>query len=82
MPKRAKIFNNGGSQAIRLPMEYRFKGAEVQIRRVGNALLVEAYEPGSWPDKFWDHMPTIDEEDWSRPEDSVPSSIETEVDIS
>jgi antitoxin VapB len=31
--KTAKLFNNGGSQAIRLPAEFRFSGAEVFIRR-------------------------------------------------
>jgi len=32
MPK-AKLFMNGGSQAVRLPAEFRFEGAEVDIRR-------------------------------------------------
>lgn len=32
MPK-AKLFMNGGSQAVRLPAEYRFEGTEVDIRR-------------------------------------------------
>jgi antitoxin VapB len=29
----AKLFMNGGSQAVRLPAEYRFEGDEVYIRR-------------------------------------------------
>lgn len=29
----AKLFKNGRSQAVRLPAEFRFEGAEVQIRR-------------------------------------------------
>jgi antitoxin VapB len=29
----AKLFINGGSQAVRLPAEFRFDGAEVFIRR-------------------------------------------------
>ena len=32
MPK-AKLFMNGGSQAVRLPAEFRFAGDEVDIRR-------------------------------------------------
>lgn len=32
MPK-AKLFMNGGSQAVRLPAEFRFEGTEVDIRR-------------------------------------------------
>jgi antitoxin VapB len=31
--KTAKLFNTGGSQAVRLPAEFRFAGAEVFIRR-------------------------------------------------
>lgn len=30
---KAKLFMNGGSQAVRLPAEYRFEGTEVDIRR-------------------------------------------------
>lgn len=34
MPDRAKLFTNGGSQAVRLPAEFRFEDAsEVYIRR-------------------------------------------------
>ena len=29
----AKLFTNGRSQAVRLPREFRFEGAEVFIRR-------------------------------------------------
>jgi antitoxin VapB len=31
--KRAKLFKNGRSQAVRLPKEFRFEGKEVAIRR-------------------------------------------------
>ena len=34
MPRKiAKLFNNGGSQAVRLPAEFRFDGDEVYVRR-------------------------------------------------
>ena len=33
MTKVAKLFANGRSQAVRLPREFRFDGAEVFIRR-------------------------------------------------
>jgi len=38
--KKAKIFKNGQSQAVRLPREFRFKGEEVWIKRVGNGVLL------------------------------------------
>jgi antitoxin VapB len=33
MARTAKLFQNGRSQALRLPAEYRFEGSEVYIRR-------------------------------------------------
>ena len=39
--KTAKLFWNGRSQAVRLPKEFRFKGDEVHIRRVGTVVILE-----------------------------------------
>lgn len=36
----AKIFQNGKSQAIRLPKEYRFAGTKVYVKRVGNTVVL------------------------------------------
>ena len=33
MGQTAKLFRNGKSQAVRLPLSYRFEGSEVNIRR-------------------------------------------------
>jgi antitoxin VapB len=38
--KTAKLFKNGDSQAVRLPKEFRFSGAEVLIKRVGSAVVL------------------------------------------
>jgi len=38
--KIAKLFKNGESQAVRLPKEFRFKGTEVYLRRMGNAVVL------------------------------------------
>lgn len=38
--KKAKLFKNGESQAVRLPKEFRFEGSEVLIKRVGNAVML------------------------------------------
>ncbi|RPH42879.1 MAG: AbrB/MazE/SpoVT family DNA-binding domain-containing protein [Burkholderiales bacterium] len=40
--KVAKLFNHGGSQAVRLPREFRFDGTEVHVRRVGNEVVLSA----------------------------------------
>jgi antitoxin VapB len=42
MTKTAKLFTNGGSQAVRLPAEFRFEGDVVYIHRdpsSGNVVL-------------------------------------------
>ncbi len=53
MPRTAKLFRNGRSQAVRLPAEYRFEGSEVFIRKdetTGNVIL--SRRPESWDDFF------------------------------
>jgi antitoxin VapB len=49
----AKLFQNGRSQAVRLPAPYRFEGKEVFIRRdpaTGDVVL--SRKPGGWLDFF------------------------------
>lgn len=38
--KIAKLFQNGQSQAVRLPKEFRFEGDEVIIKRSGNTVVL------------------------------------------
>ena len=37
----AWLFQNGRSQAVRLPREFRFQGDRVRIRRLGRGVLLE-----------------------------------------
>jgi antitoxin VapB len=49
----AKLFTTGRSQAVRLPMKYRFEGKEVYIRRnpaTGDVVL--SSRPESWDGFF------------------------------
>ena len=39
--KTAKLFTHGGSQAVRLPKEFRFNGSEVRIRKEGDQVILE-----------------------------------------
>jgi antitoxin VapB len=52
MPKTdiAKLFQNGRSQAVRLPREFRFEGDRVRIRRVPQGVLLEPLiqDPKEW----------------------------------
>ena len=38
--KTAKIFKNGQSQAVRLPKEFRLPGREVNVRKIGQAVVL------------------------------------------
>jgi len=57
---KAKLFMTGGSQAVRLPADFRFEGSEVDIRRdpvTGEVVLSTPMR--SWDDYF-DWVRTLD----------------------
>ena len=54
MESTAKLFQNGRSQAVRLPKEFRFKGSEVKIRKKGRQVILEPLDQTEWPKGFWD----------------------------
>jgi len=72
----------GGSQAVRLPAEFRFEGDEVDIRRdpvTGDVLLSKPMR--SWDDYF-DWVRTLDLPDdfmgeRDQPEDDMPDLLPT-----
>ncbi len=47
----AKIFQNGRSQAVRLPKKFRFKGKKVFIHREGSKVILSE-KPDSWETFF------------------------------
>jgi len=60
MPRTAKLFRNGRSQAVRLPAEFRFEGSEVYVRRdTANGDVILSRRPESW-NGFFALMQTID----------------------
>ena len=52
MFQKAKIFNNGNSQAVRLPKEFRFESKEVIIRKVENGVLLMSQDKNIWKNWF------------------------------
>lgn len=40
----AKLFQNGKSQAVRLPKEFRFEGEKVYIRKVGSTVVLIPFD--------------------------------------
>jgi antitoxin VapB len=50
---RAKVFRTGGSQAVRLPKDFRVRGKEVLVRRIGDAIILEPIGRGrGWSAEF------------------------------
>ena len=47
----AKLFQNGRSQAVRLPKAFRLPGTEVKISRQGNKIILEPIDD-SWEQWF------------------------------
>lgn len=69
----AKLFTSGGSQAVRLPKEFRFEGAEVSIRREGHAVVLEPIKKRTWPKGFFAEI-RIEDPGFARPEQgSLPA---------
>lgn len=40
MVETAKVFTNGGSQAVRLPKDFRFDTDEVDVNRMGKIVIL------------------------------------------
>ena len=57
---RAKLFNHGGSQAVRLPKPFRFEGSEVRVRKDGERVILEPVTR-DW-DAFWRRLDAICDE--------------------
>ena len=49
MPRKAKIFMNNRSQAVRLPKEFQFNTQEVFIRKQGDEVVLSP-RPADWSD--------------------------------
>ena len=47
----AKLFQNGNSQAVRLPKAFRMPGTEVKIFKKGNQVILEPIE-STWDSLF------------------------------
>jgi antitoxin VapB len=70
MSDTAKLFKSGGSQAVRLPKEYRFEGQEeVLVYRQGNRIILEPKKK-SWSREFLELAGSA--EDFPYPTDPPP----------
>jgi antitoxin VapB len=66
MPKSdiAKLFQNGRSQAVRLPKEFRFEGTRVRIRRVPEGVLLEPLIPKA--ERWFEELDQVSHEPFMR----------------
>jgi antitoxin VapB len=67
------LFQNGRSQAVRLPKEMRLPGREVTIRRLGDGVFIEPVLETSWPDGFFEAI-RIEDEAFARPDQGTTPS--------
>jgi antitoxin VapB len=51
--KKAKLFMHGGSQAVRLPKEFRFEGSDVRVSKVGDKVILEALGKPAFDAAAW-----------------------------
>ena len=55
--RRARVFWNGRSQAVRLPKEFRVASSEVTVHREGKRIVLEPIElerdAQGWPTAWW-----------------------------
>jgi antitoxin VapB len=74
MATRAKIFQNGGSQAVRLPKSCRFPDdqQEVLVQRIGRKVILEPVDV--WPQEFLQCLGAWSE-DIERPKSSAVSKL-------
>jgi len=74
MSKKAKLFQNGGSQAVRLPAEFRLEGDEVQIEKIGNTVVLRPIKRG-W-DEFFENPDKAPDDFLQDRKDDIPQDRE------
>jgi antitoxin VapB len=72
--KTAEVVEIGGVQAVRLPEEFRFDGDTVSIRRQGEAVILEAVKPDTWPAGFFEAI-RIEDPRFARPDQGAAPAV-------
>ena len=63
MTMLGKVFQNGKSQAIRIPKEFRVDTDEVFIEKIGDTLIIKPNPLNKW-DKFFDELQSVNTDDF------------------
>ncbi len=67
----AKVFQNGRSQAIRIPKEMRVDSDEVYIEKVGDTLVIKPKSKEKW-ETFFRELAEIDTDDFLEDRKQLP----------
>ena len=59
MNSTVNLFTHGRSQAVRLPREFRFKGTEVRICKVGDKVILAVEKKPPDFEKFWAELDAL-----------------------
>jgi len=56
-----RVFNNGGSQAVTIPRQFRLSTKQATVRRRGDTLIIKpAKAAASW-DELWEDLKPLDD---------------------
>lgn len=72
--RRAKLFKNGRSQAVRIPKEFEFACDEVTVRKDGRRLIIEPVRKRSLLELLTTLQPL--DEDFAVIADPLPKRVE------
>jgi antitoxin VapB len=71
MTQLAKVFQNGRSQAIRIPKEFRFDTQEVYVEKIGETLIIKPKRDNKW-DSFFQLLKDVDTTDFMPKREQPP----------
>ena len=74
-PKRGKVFVNGGSQAVRVPKEFKFDSTEVEIWKNGEVVSMRPVKKRSWPKGFFEAIRITDPAFKRQPQGKLPPAV-------
>lgn len=73
--KKGKVFTNGGSQAVRVPKEFKFDCTEVEIWKDGDVVSMRAVKKREWPKGFFESIRISDPAFKRQPQGKMPPAV-------
>lgn len=73
--KTGKVFTNGGSQAVRVPKEFKFDSTEVEMWKEGDVVSMRAVKKRAWPKDFFESIRITDPSFKRQPQGKMPPAV-------